>query len=268
MPIKIFFSLIFGIILFATIDRYFYKQNDSFCLKEMIPKWSIHPENDGMFNERIQEILDQPFIYLTKGKQCFVFLSQDQKWVLKFPRLSRKHMKLSLRSIGDISFAEKAKQEQKIYELIQEETKIAYTHWKPTYNLGHVYLVDLMGNSYYFSLNEIPFYLQEYGDQFFSSFWKSSNPKKIIKKTLKLFENLYEKNLIDNDPIFDTNFGIIGETPYIIDPGEYQFCQQLPLKEQYLRQMTHSLGSKLQERSPNLFLFYKNLLQTNASQIK
>ena len=48
------------------------------------PRWK-----QGSSTEEIQPILSQPFSYLGKGSQCYVFESQDGNYVLKFFRHRR-----------------------------------------------------------------------------------------------------------------------------------------------------------------------------------
>lgn len=269
MPIKFFLlTILLAVFLFARLDRIFYKSNDSFCIKQIFPKWSTEPQPDLNYTKAINEILNQPFTYMTKGKQSYVFLSTDRKWVLKFPRLSRRHMKLSFKSFGNLSFLDKIQKDQKIFDLTKEEARIVYTHNHPTTNLGLIQLKDRLGNFHNLPLNGIPFYIQEFGDRFFSASWENTDPRKLIEKTVQLFVKLYEKGVIDKDPIFDVNFGITEGCPFIIDVGQCEVCENLPPKEQYLSEMTNSLGSMLQNKSSDLYQFYKNLLQSNSSQIQ
>lgn len=258
-----FFS-IFLLLLVAVVsrlDRYFFKQNDSFCPKHIFPNWSRLPQFETKPNE-VDEILSQPFTYLTKGKQCFVFLSQDQKWVLKFPRLPRSKMCYSFSRSTPNPFFERALKNGKwIYEELGSETGIIYAHLKPSQHLGSIHLIDRFQQHYYLSLDDLPFFIQKYGENFFSFFEKLKDPKPLIANTVQLFANLYEKGFIDRDPILDKNFGVVDGLPFIIDIGQLEKCEKLPPRTEYLYEMTQSLGGKLERESPHLYQFYKKLLQ-------
>lgn len=258
MNLKSIFSLLLLILSFGCIDRYFFKQNDSFCLKQIFPKWAhlVHFETE--LSNEIHHILQQPFGYLCKGKQSFVFVSQDGQWVLKFPRLSREEMRLSWKSKRKSSFQKATKT---VFEDLQEEAGLIYVHYQPTKILGKTLFIDHLGSEYLLPLDDFPFYLQKHGENFFSYFDHSEAPKILIEKTIQLFTSLYDKKIIDQDPLLETNFGIAEGSPFLLDFGQCEFSDSLPGREQYLLQMTHSLGSKLLRESPELYDYYKNFLQ-------
>ncbi|NGX60066.1 MAG: hypothetical protein KR126chlam3_01228 [Chlamydiae bacterium] len=247
--------------VFSRLDRHFFKSNDSFCPKYILPNWSRLPQYETK-NIAIDEITNQPFSYLTKGKQSFVFVSRDQKWVLKFPRLPRRMMRLAWTRPAPNAFFENFIQNGKwIYEELGKETGILYAHLKPTTHLGSIHLIDRFQQHYFLALDELPFFIQKYGENYFSYFEKQQNPKPLIEKTVQLFSDLYEKGFIDRDPILDKNFGVLIDSPFIMDIGQLEKCAQLPPRNEYLQQMTQSLEGKLSQESPELLSFYKNLLQ-------
>ena len=246
------------------LDRYFFKKNDSFCPKFIQPNWRYCPKNETLpLSERIKEIFDQPFTYLAKGKQSFVFKSEDQQWVIKFIRLPRYARSFSLKRSEKSSYLTRTLQSCKeSYENLGKETQVAYAHLEPSSSLNKkIHLIDRYQKSYFLELDSFPFAVQKYGRSFFSVFYESDKKKKLIKKTIQLYSKLYEKGYIDRDPILDKNFGIIGNEPFILDIGQLEKCEKLPSKADYLWQMTQSLGWKLQCEFPHLYSYYKNLLQ-------
>ena len=135
MKIK-FFILLLLIFFFglARLDRLFFKQNASFCLYYIQPKWSVCPKLVTKKHMGIETIVDQPFTYLTKGKQSFVFVSQDQKWVLKLPRLPRYARNWYVRgkksSIADLQ--KMFDNFKSAYEELEGQTGVVYAHLQPT----------------------------------------------------------------------------------------------------------------------------------------
>ncbi|NGX37716.1 MAG: hypothetical protein K1000chlam2_00878 [Chlamydiae bacterium] len=254
--------LIFSICIFSRLDRHFLKQNGSFCPKYILPNWSRCPQFETSPAGNLDTIFDQPFTYLTKGKQSFVFVSEDQKWVIKLVRLPRYVMRRSLK--GNLSslilFTKTLTGYKGAYEDLQEETGVVYAHLKPTQNLGNISLIDALGVSHTLALDEMAFVVQKCGDPFFPALEKSQDPKALIRKTVQLYSNLYRKGYIDRDPILDKNFGVLGEDPFIIDIGQLEKCQHGFSQEEHLEKMTQSLSWKLQRDCPDLYLFYRNLL--------
>ncbi len=245
--------------LFVRLDRYFFKTNDSFCPKFISPIWSRCPQIETQ-STLDPKILDQPFVYLTKGEQSFIFLSADRKWILKFPRLPRS-VRSTFRKKGvSKKFETFLKNGNLVCEELGNETGLVYAHLKPSDEFGEISLWDRYGHEHVLPLDTLPFFVQKYGEEYFSAFAKSEDPKSLIRKTVDLFNSLYEKGFIDRDPILDKNFGVIDGNPFIIDTGQLEKCEDLPSREEYLKLMMGSLEGFLSRESPPLHEFYKNCL--------
>ncbi|MDN3506166.1 MAG: hypothetical protein P0S96_02950 [Simkaniaceae bacterium] len=246
--------------VFAKLDRHFFKSNDSFCPKFIFPNWSRLPQLSTKPRD-VSNILSQRFRYLTKGKQSFVFLSEDGKWVLKLPRLPRAKMRYALHFDAKKPFFENALLHGKsIYEELEKETGVVYAHLKPSQQFNPVLLIDQYGQNYSLDPNDLPFFLQKRGEDFFTFFAGLKDPTTLIEKTISLFSSLYDKGFIDRDPILDKNFGVIDGSPFIMDIGQLEKCDHLPSRREYLEEMTQSLAEKLQRESPDLYKYYKKLL--------
>src|SRR3954462_2689164 len=82
--ILIFFcSLLIFTILLTKIDRWCAKASHQFCLHFIDGPPTTNPawKTEAPYPE---SVLDQPFFYLDKGAQSFVFESADQQSVIKF----------------------------------------------------------------------------------------------------------------------------------------------------------------------------------------
>ncbi|MBI3237041.1 MAG: hypothetical protein HYZ48_05010, partial [Chlamydiales bacterium] len=74
-----------GIVL---LQRFCHKQTDGFSRYKICSDLSFHPEWETPPPDvDLSCILDQPFHYLTKGAQSYVFVSADDRYVLKFFRI-------------------------------------------------------------------------------------------------------------------------------------------------------------------------------------
>ncbi|MFI5335127.1 MAG: hypothetical protein ACHQT8_08265, partial [Chlamydiales bacterium] len=110
--------------------------------------------------KRAQEVLTQPFTYLARGKQSFVFLSEDQKTVLK---LLNNHYQWQIRAYALLPnipwkeknlsyFEKKLKMTGESYLLtfsqLREETGAFFLHLQKTDHLKQkVKIVDKLGIS-------------------------------------------------------------------------------------------------------------------------
>jgi hypothetical protein len=116
----------------------------------------------------LQEAVAQPFHYLDRGKQSFVFISQDQKTVLKFfdARCMRSGVMPFLFSVGKKQCSKRLRQ-------LFEGYKVAHEHDgahagllflqlapDPSYHV-QVSVIDRFGIKHEIDLSEVPFVLQE-----------------------------------------------------------------------------------------------------------
>src|ERR1700722_9111833 len=95
----IFYALlcVWGVMLTA-VDHYFFKGNDSFSIRFLYSsmpnrvEWDL-PVLTSSQSQLLDEILSQKFTYFAKGTHCYAFVSEDQKYVIKFHRYPS-HMRL------------------------------------------------------------------------------------------------------------------------------------------------------------------------------
>jgi len=235
------FALIVG-----RLDRHFFKENGSFCPSHILPKWSQLPTIPTTAPP--SPLLDQPFTYIGKGLEYFVFESQDEKYVLKLFRLPKNLRRYSLHrgKTPHPKLNRRFKSVQLCAEQLPRETQLLYAHLSPTDTLPPIQLIDKLGHTWSLPLDQLPFLIQAKGTPYFSYFDKLSNPKPLIRDTIQLFKTLYAKGISDQDPIFEKNYGIHNGKPFIMDIGGLQKTTPLPPEEKYLRNMTQSLFTKLE----------------------
>jgi hypothetical protein len=79
---------IIAITTYALLSDFCHKKTKGFQLNKMQNSTDI----DSFFSEDeadVATILEQPFFYLKKGRFCFVFVSQDKKYVIKFLQMNK-----------------------------------------------------------------------------------------------------------------------------------------------------------------------------------
>lgn len=175
--------------------------------------------------------LKQPFFYLTKGCQFYVFESEDRKYVLKF--FKHKH----LRSLNWLErwtmFAERGwlarsieRREERIRKLITS-CRLAYTHLRSetgllAIHLTHeplwqmqVALVDRLGFSHTIELDHHEFILQRRAyplDEVFAKVADSTSAGAKIAALRALIERRCAQGVADRDPAFVQNVGFFSTT--------------------------------------------------------
>ncbi len=168
--------------------------------------------------------------YLDRGAQCYAFLSEDQRYVVKFFRM--KNLKNAKRLSEVFSAAKDA------CEILSEETGVVYAHLNRTKEIKReVLLIGRRGEKVRVSLDEVPFIVQvraeplghylerhiEKGDL--------EGARRAIILVEKLIRTREEKGFFDLDVVKSSNYGFIGERPMQIDIGGIVRSAGCPMKD-------------------------------------
>ncbi len=236
------------------------KIQDNFCAHR---EWIAPPLEAGT-----KAILQGKFTYLGRGLQSFVFLSSDQKYVLKIfnNRYQRKIFWLQFlpgcrgKQLYHWQKLEKTFHSYEIaYQELQAQTGLLYAHLNPTDQLGSTAIVvDKLGIEHPLLLDRIAFLLQKKVDPLYAKLtaWKQQGEiekaKRGIRALVQLLKDRFDKGIADHDPLLRTNFGFIDEQPFQIDVGA--FAKEEPIsdpKEELLR-IVASLKDWIQHNYPEL----------------
>jgi hypothetical protein len=270
------------IFLLTKVDRLFFKANHSFCLHYI----DVPPTGQSLKTEAAfpAPLLDQPFSYLGKGSQSYVFESQDQNYVLKFYRFPSRMRRFSwlcypfgyLFSPKRISL-EKQRNQAKVtrsytsywlaYEHLQPETGVVYVHLHPTAHLQKkIHLKDLMGHSYQIPADTIGFILQRKGTPFLPLLKKAlkqgqiETAQQMIDSLFQMIISRCSKGIIDRDTMQYDNYGWSEGSAMHLDIG--RFTQKEEVKnssfhKQEVVRVSSPLAKFLEKNSPELFLYYQ-----------
>lgn len=218
-----------------------------------------HQKTKGFFLERIQfrgetpeasvpdpatlSVLNQPFHYLNHGNQCFAFVSDDGKYILKFfkyvhhaspvwtskiPLLNRfkafrqtRIDKVTWKRTRDFQGYQIA------FDHFRNETGLLAIHLHPTKSYPSITLYDPLNIVHSLDLNNTPFILQKRATpiyQQFSSWIQKGEIDKLqrgISDLISLCAQRISKHIFDDDVNFYSNFGFDHEKPIQIDPGHF-----------------------------------------------
>ena len=273
-PLIAFFCALFLFtIALCAVERLVFKRNQSFSphliystLPEM-DEWKMNafsPEKEA----EIQQILNQKFFYLDKGKQAFVFESEDKKTVLKLYRLPSEYRPFAVarKNQQSLQKIEAAFQSLKCsFDQLREETGILWIHIHKGPSIKkEVTVVDQLGIEHRIALEKVTAVLQKKGTllyptlEAFLSQGKMEDAKRAIAHLVTLFYTQAKKGLENTDAILDKNYGLLPTGALIIDSGRLQRNETLCSQAQaHAKRMTHTLKDWLEKRSPPLLEHYE-----------
>jgi len=178
--------------------------------------------------EPIPPLFDQPYRYLGKGAQSYVFLSEDKKHVLKFFKF--KHIKPAL-----FDSEKQVKRKQRKLERLFAGYHIAQQHQVPGLTYVHlnlhqnhepvVRLYDKLGLPRKVHLDQVVFIVQEAGTTFEQALSRSlkksdvDSAKALISQIFELYFSEYRQGLVDRDHRVMDNTGFTQGKAFHMDVG-------------------------------------------------
>lgn len=273
-------ALIFGLY----VAYRFYDQQ--FRLENIKARWSV--ENAAPISaadkEKLQSIFSQPFDYLDRGKQSYVFVSHDDKYVVKFFD-SRCQQSGAMPLIAPVS----AKRCARKYRRLVKGYTVAETYDKdntgliyaqlapdPSYSLK-VDLNDRFGFKQQIDLAEVPFSLQ----------LKAIPTRVVITQLLKtgdvaaakerfgqivdMYVAEYKRGVVDLDHNVMYNTGFVDGHPIRIDVGRLTYNENVQNPEFYkndlekvaVDRVTEWLGRHFPTYQQEITAFMKDKLTKN-----
>lgn len=178
-------------------------------------EWEVASD---LSQETLWALLNQPFSYLDRGAQAYVFASQDGLYVLKLYRAPSNEEKLSKFFSASVIAYTKAK----------EETGLIFLHLNRTENaLPMVALQGPTGTTFELPLDEVRFALQKRAVPFLQALQEAHRLKdtdllhRRIDAWLSLLERRVAKGIYNTDSAFYRNCGFLGDQAIEIDFGNY-----------------------------------------------
>jgi hypothetical protein len=237
-------------VLFGVAAKQFcYKKTDGFALYKILSSLAFHEEwvpatEPVVGREELSGIFNQPFRYLAKGAQSYVFASADSQTVIKFFRLyhlrpplwmSAISMPPALQPFKVGKMIEKRRELSKdflsyklAFEEMREETGLIYLHLNKTAHLNRrLKIYDKIGIAYELDLDGMEFLVQKRATLVYPCIEALMGAggvdaaKGAISSLVNLLHLRCEKGIFDKDPDLNTNFGFLGGTAIQIDIGRF-----------------------------------------------
>lgn len=231
-------------------------------------------------------ILEQPFDYLGKGCQSYVFASRDGAYVLKLLKYHRFRTKWWVDLFSFIPAVERhrarraARKEEKLGSLLnswkvaanslREESGVLFVHLEK----GQLFerpliLYDKLGKRHAIDLNKCEFLLQRrvrmLGEEIEARMARGEEEEVqgLLRSIVELLHSEYDRGIIDNDHALMQNTGVLAGRPIQIDVG--QFFRVAParsraLYKQHLFNKTYKFRHWLSNHYPSLQSYLEVLL--------
>lgn len=274
------------------LGRLYFHLTGGFTLANISSDFTYHPEWDVrplMADEQLvlNQALDQPYYYLGKGCQSYVFLSQDKEYVIKFFKYQRFRLLPWLTYFPPlpamIKYREQKleKKAQKLagfmqswkvaFENLKEETGLIYVHLNKTSQLYKPLIIyDKVGQIHQIDLDRTEFCIQRRADMLCSALLKFKEQgdfqgaKRLITHLLTLIISEYQRGLADNDHALMQNTGVAQGKPVHIDVGQFVINEQVKNSSIYYQELftkTYKFKIWLKEAYPELALFLEDQLR-------
>ena len=189
--------------------------------------------------EKIRPILNQNFTYLASGAYFYSFVSEDQKYVIKFLKMKRLTPKRWLNYIP-LPFMEKYRFEkiekrnrfrEELFENFQNafdefriHTGLVFLHFHKTfYSKDEVIITDEKGRKHRIPLNTVPFIVQKKATHVYpyvASLIENGEKDRALDALISVLYLIKKRSLkgyVDKDGDISSNYGFIDHRPVEID---------------------------------------------------
>ena len=251
-------------------------RSSGFILKKILSKYPNDPKWEVAFPQEMGEVqnhLDQPYTYLGSGNHCYVFMSTDGEYVLKF--FKQKHMRIQSmldylplsvkRLFYPMERLRRRTQEREesftsykiAYEQLQEETGVVFLHLNKTVDLlPNIALFDQHGTLININLDNMEFLLQKKATLTFehlnSLFDQKEDLLDAIKSLLCLVSIRSQKGIYDQDLQLYKNFGFHNGYAIEVDVGEFKLNKEPHIDLKEVREVSLQIRDFIHENAPEL----------------
>ncbi len=293
MRLKTVFSALCLIALAIVAARFCHHQTRGFRLSKIAESTTPRPKEalEESCPAPIASLLGQQFHYFARGKQSFVFLSEDGEYVLKIfnntyqRKIKALHLLSFLPWIGqwakekELYFQSKLERTFESYQIamsqMQEKSGLCYTHLFPSRSLPKkLTLIDPLHIAHTVDPNTMGFLIQKRVQLAYPCLksWinegKWEEAQAALHSLMELFFWKFRNGIADNDPLIRTNYGFAGTTACQIDVGPLSKDDSLKMiahQQTEITRIVASLKKWLNENGPELIPFLDRELEDHLS---
>ncbi len=277
------FILSFVILSLYGLGRLYYRLTGGFTVANITSDFSFQPQwtvRSLMASEQkeVSKAIDQPYYYLSKGCQSYVFISQDKEYVIKFFKYQRYRLHPWFASLPSLPAIVKYRQEKlekkwskldgfvqswKVaFEHLKDETGLLFVHLNKTTHLQkQIMIYDKIGLKHVVELDQMEFCIQRCARLLCDTLldYKANGhlaeAQQLIHQLLNMILSEYARGLADNDHALMQNTGVAQGKPVHIDVGQFIFneaVKQPQVFHQELFTKTYKFKLWLHDNYPEL----------------
>lgn len=194
----------------------------------------------GEEKDLLKAVLNQPYAYLARGRQCYAFVSQDGQYVCKFFDLRRykPHGLTSLLPSNPARMQKKMNRLLNGYKLAYEHDRdfsmILFLQLQPNASLQQqVTVTDRFGFKHVLDLDDVPFVIQRKAiparEEITKLLLKDDleGAKRRFRQLMEMYAAEHRQGIFDRDRNFMYNTGFVGEKPMRLDVGRLRADERL-----------------------------------------
>lgn len=276
---------------FYGLGRLYFQLTGGFTIGNITSDFAYHPEWETrslstVEHSQLSYALDQPYHYLGKGCQAYVFASQDGQYVVKFFKYQRYRLQPWLKNFPPLPAIvqyrqeKSAKKEEKLsrfvsswkvaFEHLKDETGLLYVHLNKTHDLNKKLVIyDKIGMQHIVDLDQMEFCVQRKADMLCPTLLKFKEngdlqgAQELLSSLLNLILSEYQRGLADNDHALMQNTGVAAGKPIHIDVGQFvidERVKEVSFYQQELFTKTYKFKLWLKEAYPELYPYLEERL--------
>ncbi len=236
-------------------------------------EWEINP-----IPKNLNQILSQNFTYLGSGTQSYAFISEDQKYVLKFFKMKHLTPKTWLKYLP-LPFLHKARAKmfhrqlrlqetfatfKRAFEQLHEETGLVYLHLNKTDQFKKkIRLKNRHGREWDVDLDSAVFMIQEKAQIFYARIdglmeeKKIAEAKQAVQDVIDFIGARCQKGFWDRDKGVGNNYGYVGNRVIQIDIGRLLYdetIQNPSIVNNELQRVKEKINLWVREHHPELVI--------------
>jgi len=276
MTLKLIKLLLACVFVFCLYESSIWYLTDGFCTKNVQSNKEQWEEGALEPNEKIalDQILTQNFHYLDKGTQVYVFVSDDQKYVLKLfqhqrvrPRFYESYFNLPP-FLTQIYAKKNNTRKQKLllfeqscrlaYNLLAEESGLIHLHLNKRVEIPkQTTLFDKLHRPIDLDLNQCTFYIQKKADLIYPTLARlmqtceTEKAKRAVSSLVELLQRRLGKGVFDLDTALKKNTGLLANEAICMDVGQLKLAECSNPKSEIIKN-TSELHQWLAKNYPEL----------------
>lgn len=236
---------------------------------------------------QVSEALEGSYRYLGSGGQCYAFVSENDKYVIKFFKqksfsipgwIDEFPIPVLVSWLKNAKIRKRDEYRHKVFKAfklsindLSQETGMLFVHLNQTNHLNkQLSFYDEKGICHLLNLDDLEFIIQKKAQMAFAKIdalmqkQDIAAAKEAITKLLQLNIDFYQKGVRNRDPNFRSNCGFIGNEAILIDVGRIVYSEDIKKPSEMKREFNKAIPKfqkYLSTEHPELLPFFENCVE-------